>query len=144
MERQEFLRLLGTAGIAVCAGCSLEGCSSSSDPGPNNPGGPTGVDFTLDLSEAANAALLTDEGFVYKSGIIIVCLNASTQTYIAVSQTCTHQGTTIGWDAVNDNFRCPNHGSRFSTTGAVINGPAAVPIKKYNTSLTGTVLRVFS
>ena len=141
MERNEFLRLLGTAGIAVCAGCSLESCSSSSDPSPS---GLTGVDFTLDLTATANAALLADGGFIYKSGIIVVCLNASTQLYTAVSQACTHQGTTIGFDVSKGNFLCPNHGSRFSTSGVVVNGPATASLKKYNTTLTGTNLRVFS
>ena len=144
MERHEFLRLLGTAGIAVCAGCSLESCSSSSDPTPGGGNPPTSVDFTLDLTEAINAPLLTDGGFIYKSGIIIVCLSASANAYTAVSQACTHQGTTIGFDATNGNFLCPNHGSRFSPSGVVVNGPATSSLKKYNTSLTGTNLRVFS
>lgn len=143
MERNEFLRLLGTAGLAVCAGCSLESCSSSSDPSPSTPA-PTGIDFTLDLTAPVNAALLTDGGFVYKSGVIVVCLSASLQVYTAVSQACTHQGTTIGFDVANGNFLCPNHGSRFSTAGAVVNGPATASLKKYNTTLTGTNLRVFS
>lgn len=144
MERQEFLRLLGTAGLAVCAGCGLQSCSSSDSPSPNKPGGPTGIDFTLDLNEMVNAALLADGGFVYKSGVIVVCINASAQAYTAVSQACTHQGTTIGFDAANGNFLCPNHGSRFGTSGAVINGPATIPLRKYNTSLSGTLLRVFA
>lgn len=139
-----FLRLLGTAGMAVCAGCTLESCSSSSDPTPAGGNPPTGVDFTLDLTEAVNAPLLTDGGFIYKSGIIVVCLSASASAYTAVSQACTHQGTTIGFDAANGNFLCPNHGSRFSTAGAVVNGPATASLKKYNTSLTGMSLRVFS
>lgn len=144
MERQEFLRLLGVTGIAVCAGCSLESCSGSSDPSPSGNTGPTGIDFTLDLTASANAALLSDGGAVYQSGVIVVCLSASLQVYTAVSQVCTHQGTTIGFDVANGNFLCPNHGSRFSTVGVVINGPASVSLKKYNTSLSGTNLRVFS
>jgi cytochrome b6-f complex iron-sulfur subunit len=144
MERNEFLRLLGTAGLAVCAGCSLESCSSSSDPSPSGNSGPTGIDFTLDLTAPANAPLLADGGSVYKSGVVVVCLSASSQTYTAVSQACTHQGTTIGFDVSKGNFLCPNHGSRFSTAGAVVNGPASASLKKYNTTLTGTNLRVFS
>lgn len=144
MERQEFLRLLSSAGIAVCAGCALESCSGS-DPAPaGGGGGPTGVDFTLDLTESVNAALLTDGGFVYKSGVIVVCLSTATNTFTAVSQTCTHQGTTIAYLPADGNFRCPNHGSRFSVAGTVILGPATINLKKYNTSLTGSVLRVFS
>jgi cytochrome b6-f complex iron-sulfur subunit len=142
MERNEFLKLLGTAGIAVCAGCALESCSSSSD--PSVPAAPTGVDFTLDLTAGANAALLVDNGVVYKNGIIIVCLSASTPTYTAVSQACTHQGTTVAFQPSANKFVCPNHGSQFSTTGSVVLGPATSSLKKYKTTLTGTDLRVFS
>ncbi len=136
--------MLGTAGIAVCAGCVLESCTASESPAPNKSGGSTNVDFTLDLTQSANAPLLTDGGFVYKSGVIVVCLNAATDTFTALSQTCTHQGTTIGFDASNGNFLCSNHGSRFSTAGTVLNGPATISLRKYNTSLNGDLLRVFS
>ncbi len=140
MERNEFLKLLGTASLAVCAGCALESCSSSSDPSPAVV--KTKVDFTLDLTATENAALLIDNGSLYNSGIIIVRLSST--NFVAVSQACTHQGTTIGFQSAAGNFLCPNHGSRFSTTGGVINGPAVSSLKKYNTELTGTNLRVFS
>lgn len=140
MERNEFLRLLGTAGLAACAGCALESCEGeSSVPEP-----PSNVDFTLDLTLAANAALTTDGGFIYKGGIIVVCLSASTNSYTALSQACTHQGTTVVYQPANGNLFCSNHGSRFSITGAVVNGPAARALRKYSTELTGTSLRVFS
>jgi len=142
MERNEFLKLLGTAGIVVCSGCALESCSSSSE--PSVPAPPTGIDFTLDLTETANAPLLVDGGSLYKSGIIIVCLSTATSTYTAVSQACTHQGTTIIFQPSAGNFLCSNHGSRFSPAGAVLNGPATASLRKYNTTLTGTNLRVFS
>lgn len=142
MERQQFLRLLGTAGIAVCAGCSLESCSNDAE--ATVPAAPTGVDFTLDLTASENAALLTDGGFIYKSGIIVVCLSVSAQVFTAVSQACTHQGTTIAYQPSVTAFVCPNHGSRFSNAGVVIQGPATTSLHKYNTALTGTNLRVFS
>lgn len=140
MERNEFLRLLGSAGLAVCAGCSLESCDSNH----GVPAAPTNVDFTLDLTASANAALLTTGGFVYNSGIIIVCLNATAQTYDAVSQACTHEGTTVVYQAGSGQFYCSTHGSRFNTAGQVVQGPASSALHKYNTSLTGTNLRVFS
>ncbi len=141
MERNEFLKLLGTVGVAACAGCTFQSCSGEEDeaiPAPVN------VDFTLDLTASANAALLTTDGSVYKSGIIVVCLDSTAPTYTAVSQRCTHQGTTVGWDSAADNFLCPNHGSRFSSAGVVIKSPATSSLRKYNTELTGTNLRVFS
>jgi len=140
MERHEFLRLLGAAGLAVCAGCTLESCGNDT----GVPAAPTNVDFTLDLTASENAALLSSGGFLYKGGVIVACLNTTSQTFVAVSQACTHQGTTVVFQAGPSQFYCSNHGSRFNTAGVVVHGPATSSLHQYNTSVTGTNLRVFS
>ncbi|MDZ4714254.1 MAG: Rieske (2Fe-2S) protein [Cytophagales bacterium] len=140
MERNDFIRLLGTGTLAVCAGCALDSCSSS-DPSPST-AAPTNIDFTLDLTAAENAALQSVGGSLVKSGVIVARLSST--EFTALSRSCTHQGTPVDYQSGPMNFLCPNHGSRFATTGSVINGPAVSPLKKYNTLLTGDSLRVFS
>ena len=46
----------------------------------------------------------------------------------AVSAVCTHQGCIVGWNASRQSWECPCHGSRFSAEGAMLSGPAAVPL----------------
>ncbi len=41
-----------------------------------------------------------------------------------LSAKCTHMGCTVKWNAAERTFDCPCHGSRYSTSGTVVNGPA--------------------
>ena len=41
---------------------------------------------------------------------------------------CTHLGCTVPWDEAANKFICPCHGSQYDTTGAVVRGPAPLPL----------------
>ena len=140
MDRKEFLFALGKGTVAVCAACYLASCNSPTS--PNVPSAPSNVDMTLDLTQPANNALNTIGGYIYNNSIIIA--RVSQTDFVAVSSICTHQGNTVFYDSGGKEFHCPAHGSNFSTSGAVINGPASTPLVKYNTALNGNSLRVFS
>ena len=142
MDRKEFLASIGlsAASFAIinCLGCSKSSDSSSS--GTVN--GPTGIDFTLDLSSSANAALLTNGGYLVSNGVIVARTTAG--AYIAVQHSCTHESYGLVYQGNNSQFYCANHGATFSNTGAVTNGPANRALTTYNTTLTGTSLRDYS
>jgi cytochrome b6-f complex iron-sulfur subunit len=117
----------------------MNSCSKSADTGtvgtppPNNK-------LTLDLTNALYAALNNAGGFIITSqGIIVANTPAG---YVAIDSTCTHQGCTIAYSSTNNNFPCPCHGSVFSTTGSVVNGPALTPLKSYSVSKSGNVLTI--
>lgn len=41
---------------------------------------------------------------------------------------CTHLGCVVPWSAANNKFMCPCHGSQYSPDGAVVRGPAPLPL----------------
>ena len=141
MDRKEFLSLLGYSAASLSMMACLGGCTKNSDVSSNTTG-PSGIDFTLDLSQTANAALNTNGGYVYKNGVIVARTKAG--QYIAVQQICTHESNSVVYQASYSRFYCDRHGATFAETGAVTGGPAPRALTQYNTSLTGTVLRVYS
>lgn len=146
MNRSKFIELVGvgSASIAIAA-CKKDSPTPSTSTTPVTPVTPTPPNttlFTLDLSDSANSALNASGGYVYKSGIIVA--KTVSGNYIAVSQACTHQGIAVIYQASSSKFYCPLHGSNFNESGIVLNGPAAVSLTKYTTSLSGNILSIKS
>lgn len=141
MDRKEFLSQLGIAAASFTVLGCLGGCSKSSDSSSSTTG-PTNVDFTLDLSQSANAALTSNGGYLYKNGVIVA--RTKSDQYIAVQQVCTHENNSITYQSSYARFYCDRHGASFSESGSVTGGPAPRALTQYNTALSGTMLRVYS
>jgi cytochrome b6-f complex iron-sulfur subunit len=141
MDRKEFLSTIGlTAASFALINCV--GCSKKSDNGTSGVNGPVSVDFKLDLTASANSALLTNGGYLASNGVIVAKTTAG--NYIAVQQSCTHESYPLIYQGSSQQFYCNNHGSAFTETGVVKNSPANRNLTVYQTTLTGTSLRVFS
>ncbi|WP_435314565.1 ubiquinol-cytochrome c reductase iron-sulfur subunit [Cellulophaga fucicola] len=147
MERKQFLRTLGVgAAFALTFPC-LGGCSSDSDSEKGDiKEEPSNVDFTIDLESDEASKLGTNGGFILKNDVVVV-KNLEGE-FVAASQICSHENyDQVRFANVDGGiFYCDVHGSRFSQTGTPLNqvdSKAAKPLKVYNTTLTGTMLRVF-
>jgi cytochrome b6-f complex iron-sulfur subunit len=143
MNRREVIQkfLVGSTVLAIVPSV-LQSCSKDAAMDPvTNPTGnpPAGSNINLDLSLAENSALNTSGSSKIVQGILII--NTGTKI-VALSSICTHQGCTVGYNAGAGDIECPCHGSVYSTSGSVINGPAPAPLKSYPVSVTGNVLTV--
>ncbi len=141
MNRIEFLKnLTFGSSVLIAAPLALQSCSKSDDmPLPNN-AAPSPEGWTIDLSSQEFAALNTVGGYGYKYNLIII--RTGEQQYMAFSSQCTHQSCTVTYNAASQNLPCPCHGSVFSNTGSVLQGPATSALKKYSVTIDGTKLTI--
>jgi len=92
----------------------------------------------LEQSQVFNAGAL--ENFSPGS----VTLDAENRTYIirekeggiyAISAVCTHLGCLTRWNEHNGVIACPCHGTKFSKTGSVIEGPTSKSLHRFSVCL---------
>lgn len=75
--------------------------------------------------------LKTGEGAIISSGIKKIAVYRDDNNELhACTAVCPHLGAILQWNADEKTFDCPMHGSRFTTHGKVINGPASSDLKK--------------
>jgi len=132
---------MGTTALVLVPGL-ISGCEKAKyEPlDPQAKGPQINNDLTIDLSLPANAALNSQGGSKVINGIIVI--NLGTSGFTALASACTHEGTQVTYSAKSNNLQCSSHGSVFSMTGSVLNGPAVLPLKKYFVSKNGNLLTV--
>ena len=97
------------------------------------PGSPTLFKATVErqtgwinAQEEVSAYILTEDG----------------QTFIAMSNVCTHLGCRVRWIADQDKFFCPCHNGVFAKDGAVISGPPPRALDRYETKIENGALYI--
>jgi Rieske Fe-S protein len=142
MNRKEFIQLCGLA----CIGGSvltpiLLGCSGSSMLN----GEISGSDIIVPLDSFTIQGSPTS----YRESVIVynkqlaypICVyRFSESRYSALWMRCTHQGAEL--QVFGDRLECPAHGSAFTDTGAVLNGPASEPLRSLPVTVENNRLRI--
>lgn len=149
MERKDFIEKVGLSTASILIFGCMQACSKSDAPatqsdGSNNNNTNKQIDFTINITTSPYSSLNTAGGFYVDKTNNIIIARTLTNEFLAVSSLCTHQQVTVDFESKNNRFYCSAHGSTFSTTGAVTNGPAASPLKQYKTALDGNNLRVYA
>jgi glycine/D-amino acid oxidase-like deaminating enzyme/nitrite reductase/ring-hydroxylating ferredoxin subunit len=94
-----------------------------------------GMHFVKDRVERLRAGQLAElspgtGGMASVEGHAVGAYRDTTGKIHAVSLTCTHLGCTLKWNPAETSWDCPCHGSRFTHTGEVIEGPATQPLEQ--------------
>jgi Rieske Fe-S protein len=93
------------------------------------------IDSTSPLATVGHAVLI-ENGL----GKFLVARTGQDQ-FVALTAVCTHFGCTIvRYD--NMIYECPCHGSRFSTSGTVVRGPASSSLRQFPTRFVDGVLTI--
>jgi Rieske Fe-S protein len=64
------------------------------------------------------------------------------ESFAALDAECTHQYCGVIWSQADTRQHSPCHGSQFGLDGAVVHGPATVPLSAYAVSLEAGVLSI--
>lgn len=99
------------------------------------------VNLVIDL--ASFPALATVGGVARVdggSGVPVGAVRTSASQFAAYTLACTHQGTTVRLSGTT--WICPNHGAQFNASGAVVRGPATVPLQALTAAYDSTSNRL--
>jgi len=159
------LEACGGGGSPTSSGGDTDGGGDTGggDTGGGNNGGGTGdtgynydsstgiitINITMihqTLQTVGNGIQLSGSNTFDNNGIIV--LRTSNSGVRALSRNCTHAGSTVNFDSINNNLPCSlqggSHGSVFDINGNVVRGPANRSLTRYTASINaeGTIITI--
>jgi len=133
LDRSRAVSMITGGGTPTASTTPGASATSSASPTPSAPTAGTVISGAQGLAagQALNFSAGGTDAVLIKDG----------STYRAFERACTHQGTSVDWQAGSGDFLCPNHGARFAATGQVTMGPANTPLRAIEVSVAadGTV-----
>jgi thiosulfate dehydrogenase [quinone] large subunit len=76
------------------------------------------------------------------TGQAVWVLQLTAGDFTAFNATCPHQGCPVRFQGASDGFRCPCHGSHFTSQGKVTNGPATRNLTEVKVTKSGDTLKL--
>ena len=147
-SRRTFCAQACQAASCLALGSLVQACGGGGGSAPSNVpqlsivnGSVSGGTVVVQIDSASPLATVGGAAQVRSSGGAFLISRTAQDTFTALTSTCTHDTCTItGFDS--SNYVCPCHGSRFSTSGRVVNGPANAPLRTFSTQFSNNVLTI--
>mmetsp|Transcript_2649 Transcript_2649/g.3544 ORF Transcript_2649/g.3544 Transcript_2649/m.3544 type:complete len:212 (-) Transcript_2649:167-802(-) len=83
------------------------------------------------------------QGLAGDATYLIIKEDKSLESF-GLNAVCTHLGCVVPWSAAQNKFMCPCHGSQYSPDGAVVRGPAPLPLALAHCDTDDTGAIIFS
>jgi Rieske Fe-S protein len=129
--RRVFIKVLAAGAATAGAACGGGG-GGGSVTGPLTP--PPATPRTIRTPLPAVGETRAE----FDGDLALAVTRTSATSVVAVSRTCTHEGCTVLLpDPPEPTLDCPCHGSRFTTAGTVVNGPAPRPLPSFPARIDG-------
>ncbi len=147
LGRRDFaIKLGGFALISPLVLSSIVACSSDDDSGNLSEDEIEAIQFmdgqivlNLNVLESLNST----GGWLLINQRRVLVLNTGNGEFSALTSICTHTGCDNAWSFSGAILTCGCHGSRFDTSGNVLNGPANAPLASFEVALENNILTVF-
>jgi len=134
--RRAFVVTTGATVAGTFTGCGGGGSSPSSPGAPPTPP-PIAGEIRIPLMGVGETATAS-ANLVGGLQTPLAVTRVSQTEVVAVSRICTHESCTVALPTSSGGtLDCPCHGSRFRTTGQVVNGPAARPLFQFQARIQG-------
>lgn len=143
MQRKEFIKTCGLGCLSMMGAFTLlESCAGVK----YLDGTLVGSSLNIPLQEFQ---IQKQEEVRYRSYVVVqnnalqypICVYRLSETeYQALLMKCTHQGTEL--QVFGDRLQCPAHGSEFTKSGAVQNGPAEADLRTFPVQIEQQTLKI--
>jgi len=139
MNRRDLIKNIAAGSVTLFVAPAVLSSCGKDDPDPDPNPNPDPDELTIDLNDSKYSSLGAAGGFYIEEQVIVINTGDG---FIALSSVCTHEGCAVSYNHGNGNLPCPCHGSVFSTTGSVLEGPASSALKKYEVVQEGDILTI--
>jgi cytochrome b6-f complex iron-sulfur subunit len=147
LSRRTFCLHACQAASCLALGSLAQACGGGGSSPSNVPqlsvvnGSVSGNTVVVQIDSSSPLAAVGGAAMVRSSGGAFLVARTGPESFSALTTVCTHETCTItGFDSAN--YVCPCHGSKFTTTGRVVNGPANAPLRSFATVFANNVLAI--
>ncbi len=148
MDRKKFISVCSSACLGIVGLHSLMSIQRQSKPIDPKTAGKNSSEEELevlltDFQKERNGKLKWKKHLIVQPSELhypIVVFRDSETEYRAILLRCTHQGTIL--DVSGNLISCSAHGSEFSSTGELLNGPAATNLRQFPIKITSDSITI--